>query len=274
MNKKIYLVSFITFSLVMISSYLYAKPAIQWNPEKLNIEQAQGTVSTHSVSIDVSKNAQDVLVRVVPELQKWISVSPTEIGNIQKGQNLKLDIIVNLPLDASIGEFDGVVQLKEATLGKPTKNISKPLPMILTVKKWENNGLPPDPGEAGKQDLLGIDSNNDGVRDDVEIAIAHRYPSNENLRLALKQFSKSIQLAFNSIKLADDTQLNDSLLKIVSATDCITGASQRPQEDIIFIENIMQNTQERVDAYLKANDVAAGQVFGGEYIDFEHSCER
>ena len=44
--------------------------------------------------------------------------------------------------------------------------------------------------------------------------------------------------------------------------------------DIIFIENIMQNTQERVDAYLKANDVAAGQVFGGEYIDFEHSCER
>ena len=28
--------------------------------------------------------------------------------------------------------------------------------------------LPPDPGEAGKKTLLGIDSNNNGVRDDVE----------------------------------------------------------------------------------------------------------
>ena len=28
--------------------------------------------------------------------------------------------------------------------------------------------LPPDPGEAGKLTLAGIDSNNDGVRDDLE----------------------------------------------------------------------------------------------------------
>ncbi|MDR3162380.1 MAG: hypothetical protein LBT81_00765 [Helicobacteraceae bacterium] len=31
--------------------------------------------------------------------------------------------------------------------------------------------LPPDPGSEGRKTLEGIDSNNNGVRDDVEIAV-------------------------------------------------------------------------------------------------------
>ncbi len=53
--------------------------------------------------------------------------------------------------------------------------------------------LPPDPGEAGKATLVGIDSNNDGVRDDLEREIVYMYPQNEEIRRVLRAEVKKIQ---------------------------------------------------------------------------------
>ncbi len=53
--------------------------------------------------------------------------------------------------------------------------------------------LPPDPGEAGKQTLAGIDSNNDGVRDDLEREIVYMYPKNEEVRRVLRAMVKTGQ---------------------------------------------------------------------------------
>lgn len=53
--------------------------------------------------------------------------------------------------------------------------------------------LPPDPGEAGKKTLAGIDSNNDGVRDDLEREIVYMYPQNEEARRVLRAMVKKIQ---------------------------------------------------------------------------------
>jgi hypothetical protein len=52
--------------------------------------------------------------------------------------------------------------------------------------------LPPDPGEAGKATLLGIDSDNDGVRDDVQRLIALRYPDSLPKRRAATQFANGL----------------------------------------------------------------------------------
>ena len=52
--------------------------------------------------------------------------------------------------------------------------------------------LPPDPGEAGKQTLEGIDSDNDGVRDDVQRYIANRYTRFDD-RAALTQYARALQ---------------------------------------------------------------------------------
>jgi len=51
--------------------------------------------------------------------------------------------------------------------------------------------LPPDPGEAGKATLAGIDSNNDGVRDDLEREIVYMYPQNEEVRRVLRAMVKT-----------------------------------------------------------------------------------
>ncbi|MDX8380534.1 MAG: hypothetical protein R8M14_00305 [Ghiorsea sp.] len=41
-----------------------------------------------------------------------------------------------------------------------------------SVAVAQPSGLPPDPGAAGRGTLAGIDSDNDGVRDDVQRWIA------------------------------------------------------------------------------------------------------
>lgn len=53
--------------------------------------------------------------------------------------------------------------------------------------------LPPDPGEAGKATLSGIDSDNDGVRDDLEREIVFMYPGNDTVRRVLRAMVKKEQ---------------------------------------------------------------------------------
>ena len=48
-------------------------------------------------------------------------------------------------------------------------------------------GFPPDPGEAGKKTLEGIDTDGDGVRDDLQRWIYARYPNDAKKQSALKQ---------------------------------------------------------------------------------------
>ena len=48
------------------------------------------------------------------------------------------------------------------------------------------DGLPPDPGEAGKATLEGIDSDQDGIRDDIQRYIALTYPDSQKTRAALR----------------------------------------------------------------------------------------
>jgi len=53
--------------------------------------------------------------------------------------------------------------------------------------------LPPDPGAAGKLTLAGIDSDNDGVRDDIQRWIVMTYPNSKKTRRALTQKAKTMQ---------------------------------------------------------------------------------
>jgi len=47
------------------------------------------------------------------------------------------------------------------------------------------NNLPPHPGFKGRKTLLGIDSDNDGIRDDIQIAITRLLPDEPHKRAAL-----------------------------------------------------------------------------------------
>ncbi|NHZ86901.1 MAG: hypothetical protein GWP19_13670, partial [Planctomycetia bacterium] len=56
-----------------------------------------------------------------------------------------------------------------------------------------SNNLPPDPGEAGKETIEGIDSDNDGLRDDIQRFIYQNYSDSEETVTALINSSKAFQ---------------------------------------------------------------------------------
>lgn len=51
---------------------------------------------------------------------------------------------------------------------------------------------PPDPGEAGKATLAGIDSDNDGVRDDVELKLIEEFEDDREVLETAIQVSKKL----------------------------------------------------------------------------------
>ncbi len=81
--------------------------------------------------------------------------------------------------------------------------VSTPTPIVITTPLPSPTpdifaGLPPDPGEAGKTTLQGIDSDNDGVRDDVQRFIKSSYPNSLPQRRAATQFAKNIMVSLRA----------------------------------------------------------------------------
>lgn len=68
--------------------------------------------------------------------------------------------------------------------------------ILISFTTW-SSGKVPDPGEEGKKTVAGIDSDNDGVRDDIQIWINSSYPLHTypSINQGLKQFSRSAQVA-------------------------------------------------------------------------------
>ena len=282
MSKKInILFSALILQLFFLSSSLYAKPVIEWTPRKISFEQTQGSQSSQVISVKFLKDAHGVVARVVPEIQKWITVSPASIGDVVKGEVLDITVTINISPDDSVGTFDGVIQLRQLIAGKPEKTIAKPLPVVLTVTEAGNNGgpseagnnrLPPDPGEAGKQTLLGIDSDNDGVRDDIQRYIYFAYPNEEKTRLALTEVAKQYQILLMQVN--DPDAVFNNAIKMKRHRECIWFLKGEDAADILAsVRAEILNTNERSLAYIKYSDGLAGEIILARPIaDWKNGC--
>ena len=112
---------------------------------------------------------------------------------------------------------------------------------------------PPHPGELGKRTLLGVDTDLDGVRDDVEILINARYSNtpqkdNRQLRLFQKEIMKQNQLM---VKFKNNKpkvqQIYLSFLEYVDCTEKILGREQVDKE-ISKLEFAFYDTPDRQGA--------------------------
>ncbi len=165
----------------------YAKPVVEWTPSKISFEQMQGTQSSQVISVKFLKDVHRVVAHVVPELQKWITVSPSSIGDMVKGDIFDITITVNISPDDLTGTYDGVIQLKQLFARKVERKIAKPIPVVLMITQFEDPAvllenisndagglsssveLPAVPdNETAKLSITGIDYNNNGIRDELE----------------------------------------------------------------------------------------------------------
>ena len=152
---------------------------------------------------------------------------------------------------------------------------SAPTPNLLPVDELDRlfPNLPPDPGEAGKQTLEGIDADGDGVRDDVQRWIYRRYPHDELKRKAMLRYAKALQASIVNVDRDSRDQVRARVLDGFRAIRCARlafgGANEFDLIDEVAearreVEFQMLNTQERVIADLTVDAKFSGQVVGAE----------
>lgn len=137
--------------------------------------------------------------------------------------------------------------------------------------------LPADPGEQGKEELLGIDSNDNGIRDDVEIYIYNKYKNDENKRVAYSIFSQDAKSVSKILK-NPERGYEDEIYKIFSRNlQCneywIRKKSKNTDIDHYFelgntynltsskFKDIIYDTRERQKAYFTYQASLGGHSF-------------
>jgi hypothetical protein len=135
-------------------------------------------------------------------------------------------------------------------------SLSQPITIIVDPFK-----LPPDPGEVGKQTLVGIDSDNDGVRDDVQRYLALAYGTSNSPRAALTQIAQGLNDVLADINLGSDPV--PSILRVLEGNDCLMSVRGVDQaaDDYAALRARQFDTLERSLAWNQAS-----QQFGGHFV--------
>jgi len=119
--------------------------------------------------------------------------------------------------------------------------------------------LPPNPGNAGLTTVAGVDSDRDGIRDDVQIHIHTTY-NNVATRAAATQLTK----AFQTMMISGGTKTaaltaGESMNR---AIDCLYSLDASSFGNIVDeIEGVVVNTEDRARAYAKAGSFLSGGSF-------------
>jgi len=258
--------------LLFILNPSYAKPVAEWTPKKLTIEQTQGGLSSYDVSVKLTENTAAFIVDLGPNLSKWMTASPASFEQASAGEVINITLILNLPPDASVKNRNGTIKLRSRKRENGQNVIAKPLPVLLKINKQSNAGKPNHPGKAGKETLLGIDQDNNGVRDDIQLYIAATYPDEEAVRLALTEMAKQYQIILMQTDLPD-AALNNAV-KTMRHGECLDYLKGSIAADMLSaLRSKMFNTKERSLEYIKYSD-----SLGGEFIsirpvkNWKNSC--
>ncbi len=127
---------------------------------------------------------------------------------------------------------------------------------------WNFKFLPPDPGDAGKETLLGIDSDSDGVRDDIQRYIYFTYPDEKKVRLSLTQIARNYQILLPD---SSDPEISHENVKtLIRSRACLSYIKDDNIREAIKIRKMMKaeilDTQERSLKYLEFNNSLAGKT--------------
>ncbi len=139
-------------------------------------------------------------------------------------------------------------------------------------------GFPPDPGKAGRKTIEGIDSDHDGLRDDVQRWIYARYPKDERKQKALRQMALSCQFDLQ-VKLNNKEEVEKALRKVAKAVACLSTvfADHSNLENIVegeYTEAKVFNTKERTMKYIEYNYHLNGTFLGPSYPHDGTECEK
>ncbi len=183
-------------------------------------------------------------------LVRYDTGTPTIIGalndNGQNGDAVVKDQIYTIRTSFGATSTTNIeLRVSAAFRGRLQRYISPQFQIAVTQNG--SRPLPPDPGQAGMQTLNGIDSDGDGVRDDVERWIYLQYPSSQRTQFALTQLAKTY---LDGVSDSDIPQLGlPDIFEAFYAQECL--AAVRPNDFLSIAEQLQAlvlNTPARISA--------------------------
>ena len=142
----------------------------------------------------------------------------------------------------------------------------------LTMSDVLGENLPLDPGVLADKTVQGVDANNNGIRDDVELAIFNAYPNSAKTRAVLLQYALLLQTE------ATQPFINKETATVASeeysrAFDCIGEIVPVSSNDIHkieayinFVEDKQLNTKERKNIKLNFDNQTGS-------FELQHGCD-
>lgn len=239
-------------------------PNITWSPAAITVFLLPGDIRQRTVSFTTGVALQNISIDVVPEIAPFLVLKPASIVSLSPNQIQTVQLGETMPSNTTSSNYNGTVHIKTGN-----NTIPQTLKVTITV------GLPPDPGAAGNATLAGIDSDGDGVRDDVQRYIGLTYPQSAKERAALTQAALAIQ----------DELMGDSngVKEVGDASDCMGGTLMTSGADVVGGKNahdaylalrvVVLNTPDRAKAFAQA-DSQSGVVirFSTPYAQQASRC--
>lgn len=240
-------------------------------------EVARGHQTTGTVSFKASQALKNLTLRVVPELQPFVQVAPTSLASVAKGQSISVTLTFTASTTAPFGTVYGTLQVRvrgeredaPSEKGRDDKaveferrednTVAKPLPVSVLVTVVP---LPPDPGDAGKQTLAGIDTDNDGVRDDLERYIALTYPESARTRTAITQEAKALQALVLSSNDSNASIANaNAQFRALECLSSILNDQALVRAFSVSLQSHALNTADRSNSYIRSEQYFSGQGY-------------
>ena len=125
----------------------------------------------------------------------------------------------------------------------------------LTLDDVLGKNLPPDPGAEADKTVQGIDANDNGIRDDVELAVFKEYPNSAKTRAVLLQYALALQMEVVQPIVNMET-VTEVVREQSRAYDCVSkilprvSLNQYMKESdtlISFVKEKQLNIKERID---------------------------
>lgn len=215
---------------------------------KFALKAPQGYI-IQGVKFRVQK-ASEVLI-------KEKNYSPTKLISGSGGHEL------HIPLEGATPGFYRlfvkVKSKKDRGEERDFKTVYKDFVSFIVAEK--SSGVPmPDPSQ-NKATLAGIDSDRDGIRDDIQIWIDGEFANNPSLRNGMRQLASALQVQITSTTNQEISIL--STYNFLRSMRCI--ASLTSLNDTMRLKTTLKeralNTKDRLHAEIKANEHFSGQGY-------------
>ncbi len=237
---------------------------VSWAPGAVTAEVTAGGTGFVEVELSAETALIGALLEVSPSLRSFAGAAPANLGDLGAGETRTVTLGFGTLWDDLPSEsftVTGTLRVLADSGGSPVALLQE-LPITLTVVP-----LPPDPGEAGKATLEGIDSDGDGLRDDIQRYIAFTFANSPSVRAAAAAYAKKVQETFfvgndrvKAVNLAADVQRTRHCFDFLFGGQTVEDLLRSHRATGALLAEVL-NTEIRSRSYLAYDAQLAGGVY-------------